>query len=245
MPTHHRVALLLLAFPSANAAPSPADATKSVSSLEAWLQEHGSEALTLPDPSGMRLAHWASSGGSVEVLQALASKGADPWDGTATPEERSSLHMACQSGHVPVISYLLSEPGLKLRSRGALTPEKAVNGRDKRDTPCLHLAATAGHVEVIDALASVGAELQAETSKSGTALHITAAVGQLDAAKRLLELGADPCAQNSRGETPRARAEEEEMDELVELLKPLEDAKGCGKKKAKKERKAKKAKKEL
>lgn len=244
--------LLASSFHGIVAETSPAEATKNTAALEAWLSSHqagASTALTLPDPSGMRLTHWAATGGHVEVLEALAQKGADPWDGTATPEERTSLHMACQSGHLDAVKYLLSEPGLKLRSRGALTAEQAVNSRDKRDTPCLHLAATAGHVSVIEALSAAGADLKADTKKSGTALHIAAAVGQVEVANQLLALGADPCAQNARGETPRARAEEEEMEDIIAVLAPLEEAKGCGKKKKakkeKKEKKAKSAKKEL
>merc|ERR1712159_282466 len=116
----------------------------------------------------MRLTHWAASGGHVEVLKLLAAKGADPWDGTATPEERSSLHMACQSGHAGVLLYLLSEPGRKLRSRGVQTSEQAVNARDKRETTCIHMAALAGHAEVITALAGEGAEISATTEKYGT-----------------------------------------------------------------------------
>lgn len=230
---------LLAAFSSlgsARAEGSPADATRDSAALEAWLKGHSagaSHALTLPDLSGMRLTHWAASGGHLEVLKLLAQKGADPWDGTATPEERSSLHMACQSGHAPVVEWLLSEAALKLRSRGAFSAQEAANSRDKRETPCLHMAATAGQLEVLRAVVTAGADVGVVTKRSGTALHAAAAVGQSDAVSVLLEVGADPCARNSRGETPGARAREEEMEEVAEMLAGLEEAGGCGKAKKK------------
>merc|ERR1719246_241224 len=103
--------------------------------------------------------------------------------------------------------------------------------------PCVHLAAPGGHSAVLEALAAAGADLQAETQRSGTPLHAAAAVGQEEVVGTLLELGADPCAKNAKGKTPRQRAEDEDMDELVPVLKAAEEAKGCGP--AKKEQKEK------
>lgn len=208
---------------------SPAEATQSIEALEVWLANaDGTHALTLPDASGMRLTHWAASGGYIDVLQLLVQKGADPWDGTATPEEHSSLHMASHSGHTDVVQYMLSELARRLRSRGALTVEQAANARDKKDATCLHLAATAGHAEVLKQLASARADLGAQTARSGTALHVAAAVGQVDAVQALLDIGADVCAKNKGGETPGMRAREEEMNEVVALLIEKEDRAGCG-----------------
>lgn len=215
-----------------------ADATKSTSALEEYLKSHPAGSLTLPDPSGMRLAHWAASGGNVDVLKLLGSKGADPWDGTATPEEHSALHMACRSGHADVVKHMLTAEALKLRSRGPYESAKvAAETRDKRDTPCLHMAALAGGVDVIKELAAVGADMKADTKRFGTALHAAAAVGQVDVVKELLNHGLDVCAKNSKGETPGARAREEEMDEVIALLASKEEAAGCGKKKKKDKRK--------
>lgn len=239
---------LVVILPVAGKEADLAAATQDTASLEAYLAENGAEALTMPDPSGMRLSHWAASGGHVEVLKMLAKKGADPWDGTATAEEHSCLHMACRSGHSDVVKYLLSEPAMKLRSRGAFGSAKlAADSKDKRDTPCLHMAATAGNIEVLQTLASSGADMRAETKRSGTALHAAAAVGQVEAVKELLDLGLDVCAKNSKGETPGARAREEEMDEVIEVLSEKESAAGCGKedKKKKKKNKKEKRKKEL
>jgi len=226
---------------------SLADATRDPAALTSYLDSHPdgpTGALTMPDASGMRLMHWAASGGNVDVVMALAKRGADPWDGTATPEEHSALHMACQSGHADMVDYLLSEKALSLRSRGAFTKEKAANSMDKRDTPCLHMAASAGHVGVIQSLARASADLLVETKRSGTALHAAAAIGQVEVVNELLELGLSVCAENARGETPGARAREEEMDEVIKVLEEKEEEAGCGKKK-KKDKKKKKSKKEL
>mmetsp|Transcript_62487 Transcript_62487/g.116123 ORF Transcript_62487/g.116123 Transcript_62487/m.116123 type:complete len:282 (+) Transcript_62487:89-934(+) len=210
---------------------TPQQATEDVESLQAWLEAHpagASHALTLPDEAGFRLTHWAASGGHIEVLQSLVQRKADPWDGTATAEERSPLLAACQSGHVDVVNYLLSKDVLKRRSRGALNLQQAVDMKDKGGTPCLHLAATAGHAEVLEILQRKGADLTITTQRSGTALHAAAAVGQEEAVETLLRLGADPCVENDKGQTPAARAKAEEMDEILDILAPYERKKGCG-----------------
>jgi len=153
---------------------------------------------------------------------------ADPWDGTASSEERSPLLTACQSGQVDVVNYLLSKDALKRRSRGALSLQQALDMKDKGGTPCLHLAATAGHAEILELLSRKGADLTITTQRSGTALHAAAAVGQEEAVEALLQFGADPCVENDKGQTPAARAKAEEMDEILEILAPYEQKKGCG-----------------
>lgn len=219
------------------AAIGPQEATASLEVLKTYLKKHGKEGLTMPDPAGMRLIHWAASGGNVEVLDELVKQKADPWDGTATAEERNALHMACSSGHVDMVRHLLTEPLLKVRSRGAFTKKEAADSRDKRQSACVHLAAINGHVEVMKILAKAGADLQAESERSGTPLHAAAAVGQQAVAEVLLRLGADPCAKNAKGKTPRQRAEDEDMDEVVPLLKKAEADKGCAPAKKEKKRK--------
>ncbi|CAK0848047.1 unnamed protein product [Prorocentrum cordatum] len=228
--------VLLTGFLTARSAEvGPQEATQSLTDLRAYLAKHGKEGLTMPDPAGMRPVHWAASGGNMQVMQELVRQGADPWDGTATAEERNALHMACSSGHADMVKHLLTEPLLKVRSRGAFTKKQAADSRDKRQTPCVHLAALAGHEDVLTVLAQAGADLQAETERSGTPLHAAAAVGQQAVVEILVKQGADPCAKNAKGKTPRQRAEDEDMDEVVPVLKQAEAAKGCAP--AKKEKK--------
>eukprot|EP00747_Dinoflagellata_sp_TGD_P164230 gnl/TRDRNA2_/TRDRNA2_183868_c0_seq1.p1 gnl/TRDRNA2_/TRDRNA2_183868_c0~~gnl/TRDRNA2_/TRDRNA2_183868_c0_seq1.p1 ORF type:complete len:284 (+),score=89.01 gnl/TRDRNA2_/TRDRNA2_183868_c0_seq1:75-926(+) len=218
---------------------TPAEATRDVDSLAMWLKSQPKEMLTLPDPSGLRLTHWAASGGSLDVLKALVKKGADPWDGTATAEEQSALHMACQSGAGDIVDWMLSDEGLLTRSRGSFTLKEAADRTDKKGTSCLHFAATAGHADVIRKLVNAGADMQAETVRSGTPLHSAAALGHEEAVKVLIRLGADVCALNMKDQTPGYRARAEENYGVAKILEPHEEAQGCPKKQKKKKKKGK------
>ena len=50
-------------LPAASKDVTSAAATQDEASLEAYLKDRPAEALTMPDPSGMRLTHWAAAGG--------------------------------------------------------------------------------------------------------------------------------------------------------------------------------------
>lgn len=227
------------------------DAVQNLATIKHWLEDATvgpSAALTLPDEGGSRLTHWAASGGHMDVLQYLVKQKADPWDGTATAEERSSLHMACHSGHVEAVRFMLTDDIRNRRSRGAWNKPEAVNSKDKMGNTCLLLAASAGHSELVRGLAAVGAHVDVATKKSGTALHVASALDDVEMVKELLDLNADVCVPNNNGETPGDRAREEENERIVRLLSPKEEEKGCshearhGKKK-KKDKKGKKGKK--
>jgi len=208
-----------------------AHAVSSLENLEKWLKQQGSEALTLPDASGMRLTHWAATVGNVQVLKSLKMQHADPWDGMATVEETPTMHVACRAGNPEIVEYCLSEEVRLGRSRGAINLDTAVNWRDKKNYPCLHYAAVAGHGDVVDMLIKHKADIGAEVGKIGTALHSAAAANQTEATVRLLRNGADPCAKNIRNQIPGDRAVQEEMPEMAAMLLKYEKKGGCERKK--------------
>jgi len=246
-----RAFLLLLAslFSLSEGGPTTGhEAVQNLVTIKEWLDNHAvgaSAALTLPDEGGSRLTHWAASGGHMDVLNYLVKQKADPWDGTATAEERSSLHMACHSGHVDVVKWMLSDDVRAKRSRGELTKSEAVNSKDKLGNTCFILAASSGHAELVRGLAAVDAHVDVTTKKYGSALHVAAAVDDLEMVKELLDLNVDVCTPNTKFETACDRAREEENDRIVKLLAPKEEEKGCPveHRKGKPEKKKKKGKK--
>jgi len=189
-----------------------AAAVRDIETLKWWLNEHPlgpKQAVKLADATGLRLTHWAGSAGQLSSLKFLVGLGANPWQPTANEDGQSTLHVACISGHAPVVDYLLKDPS---------KPGGAVDSRDTKGMPCLHRAATAGHVEIVQALAQAGADVNLATERTGSALHGAAAVGHLEVVESLLALGADPCAKNEDGKTPRDRALVEDEEEIAFVL---------------------------
>lgn len=229
---------------------TPQDAVVNLATIKSWLNQHPhgfTGGLTIPDEGGNRLAHWAASGGHIDVLNYLMKQGADPWDGTATAQERSALHMACHSGHVDTVRWMLREETRIKRSRGVISKIDAVNSQDKTGQNCLLLASSAGHTEMVRGLAKVNADISITTKKGGSALHVAAVMDDMDMVQTLVGVGAEVCQLNEKGQTPGDRARAEENDAIIEYLRRKEENNGCpysARKPEKKKKKGKKGKKD-
>ncbi|XP_067661816.1 serine/threonine-protein phosphatase 6 regulatory ankyrin repeat subunit B-like [Haliotis asinina] len=117
------------------------------------------------------------------------------------------LHIACQSGHIDVVQYLLSLNSLDINSRGR-----------KKRTPVM-LAADHGHKEVIELLINHRADLSISGKGGDNILHIACQSGHIDVVQYLLSLNSIDI--NSRGwkkRTPVMSAAKGGHKEVIELL---------------------------
>lgn len=129
--------------------------------------------------------HYAAIYGSVEALQFLLEKGADP-------------NAANQSGATPLILAAWNfERARLLVERGAV-----VNAATNRGiTPLLVAAAASGNVNTVRYLLDKGADLRAHNADGEDALTRAAFSGDVETLKLLLDRGADPKRADAFGYT--------------------------------------------
>ncbi|XP_029905581.1 CARD- and ANK-domain containing inflammasome adapter protein [Myripristis murdjan] len=124
--------------------------------------------------------------GHTETFRALAAKQAK-LDATL-PNLLSALHLAVQSGSVPIVQALLDK-GLHPSTAGP-----------KAHTP-LHLAAHHNRPQLSGLLLKAGAQVNAVDQDGLTPLHIASQQGHAETVIQLLQGGADPGAQDRLGRT--------------------------------------------
>ncbi|KAG7523389.1 ankyrin repeat domain-containing 26-like [Solea senegalensis] len=146
--------------------------------------------------------HKAASVGDVAKLRQLAKKNDI---NQLDKENRTALHIACASGHVDVVQFLVeSKAKLNLcdnQNRSALM--KAVQGQHER---CLSL------------LLENHADPNLVDINSNTALHLAANIPSLSIAILLLQHEANINATNKEGFTPLTVAVREDHIEMAEFL---------------------------
>ncbi|KAM7397044.1 hypothetical protein PAMP_020042 [Pampus punctatissimus] len=146
--------------------------------------------------------HKAASVGDLAKLKQLAKKNDI---NQLDKENRTALHIACASGHVEVVQFLVeSKAKLNLcdnQNRSALM--KAVQGQHER---CVSL------------LLENHAEPSLVDINGNTALHLAANIPSISTAALLLEYEADINAQNKDGFTPLIVAVREDHIEMAEFL---------------------------
>lgn len=147
--------------------------------------------------------------GDLPLLRRLVeSFGADTVRLEDDPEELTTLHYACSSGHIALVNYLLS-PAV------ASSPTAA---RNNAFTP-LHAAAMNGHADICEVLLARGADVNAQTSPQRYApLHSAAFAGHRATVVVLLSFGADARLRNYRDETPAATAQRTGQFDVAALL---------------------------
>jgi ankyrin repeat protein len=191
------------------------------------------ELLNAKDQAGSTPLHHAAGFGSLEILQQLLAKGADPQ--AKNRRKSTPLHWAIHDlakvrvliakgadvnaqqaeGRSPLFLAAMLGDGLAtvrhLLQSGAAADSKTVNGQ----TP-LHAAAARGHAEVVRLLLPAGVNRQA--GNGSTPLIATAASGSAETVRLLLDSGADPNLRDRKKESALAEAATSGNAESVRLL---------------------------
>ncbi|KAG0634454.1 ankyrin repeat-containing domain protein [Tuber brumale] len=103
----------------------------------------------------------------------------------------SSLHLAAQSGHLPIVQYLITYTSHE---------DSGISRNTNGDTP-LMLAAEGGHEEVVSVLAEMFGRLDYRNKASATALILAARAGKDGVVRILLDGGSDIDAVDGLGNT--------------------------------------------
>ncbi len=149
----------------------------------------------------------AASRGYVEVVAALAAKGANVskranFDGYYT----TPLHIASRCGHVGVVKTLLNCGAFQFQSDSF------------GDLP-MHAASNRGHAKVVRELLADDIVVYDVVNKEDmTPLHFAARGNHVEVAKMLLEANADPRKIDTDGRTPQWYAQREKYEEMIQLL---------------------------
>ena len=141
--------------------------------------------------------------GSVEVVQALLSHGADV--NKSDKHGKTALFAAAEQGNVEVVQALLSH--------GA-----DVNKSDSDGWTALFAAAEQGSVEVVQALLSHGADVKKSYVLGKTALFAAAEQGNVEVVQALLSHGADINKSDADGSTALFAAAGQGNVEVVQAL---------------------------
>ncbi|XP_042647874.1 ankyrin repeat domain-containing protein 26 isoform X6 [Tyto alba] len=165
---------------------------------------------SLPCPAGayelrqkdLSKLHRAAAGGDLaQVRQGLKKYGIDGRD----KAERTALHLACASGHVDVVTYLV-ENKCKL------------NLFDNDNRSPLMKAVQCQQEECVAVLLEHGADPNLADADGNTALHLAVLSPNTAVAGLLLEHNTNIDAQNKEGYTPLILAVSERHEEIVEFL---------------------------
>jgi len=122
-------------------------------------------------------------------------------------QDYQAIHAAAEQGDLPTVRRLVE------------AHPRLIEARDWRRFTPLELAAYHGHTDVVEYLASKGANVNATNQDGLTALHLAALSGFKDAVLALLSHGAEINARDADGLTPLDRANQRHHADMVELLR--------------------------
>ena len=128
--------------------------------------------------------HCACMKGQQEMAKALLKRGANRM--AREGNQRTSLHWACQEGHLACVVLLIGQKG-----RYKLTPAD-VNAVDARGATALHLAAEKGHEKTAGVLLEAGARLDVKTADGRFPLMLALQMQPTNSALLALLSGAGP-----------------------------------------------------
>jgi hypothetical protein len=148
----------------------------------------------------------AAARGDWAALEAARARGANVL-GDSDPEGLTTLHLACSSGNLDAVLWLLRVCGADPHS-----------SRDNDFRP-IHAAAMQGHADVVRLLLAAGVDPDVQTRPQGYApLHSAAWAGHIETVRVLVMVGADRTLRNYRGETPAETARRQHHDVVAALL---------------------------
>ncbi|XP_055869997.1 death-associated protein kinase 1-like isoform X4 [Biomphalaria glabrata] len=168
---------------------------------------------------GETAVHMAASGGHVDVLKFLLSKGVDI--SIRDKQGDNAIYWAARQGHTDIIKCLVEagvpistqnksgETALHVAARYGHTStveylcsiEANINLFDNLGETPLHCAAWHGYVQIVHILCESGALLTLQNKEKETALHCAAVRGNVDCVRVLLEYGAPLNHTDKRGST--------------------------------------------
>jgi ankyrin repeat protein len=148
----------------------------------------------------------AAKRGKVDAVNALAELGADLE--LALPSGRTALYTAAWMGHANVVRALGAHGANPATPEGPSTP--------------MMIAADRGFLDVVNALAELGADVNAaRPTDAGTALYFAAKSGHVNVVRALGALGADPSSPPCNGYTPLLAAVVQGHVDVVNALAEL------------------------
>ncbi|KAK6178961.1 hypothetical protein SNE40_011428 [Patella caerulea] len=152
---------------------------------------------------GETAVHMAASGGHVEVIKFLQSKGVD----IAVKDKQgdSAVYVAARQGHLDVLKCF-HEAGVPLDSL------------NKSNETALHVASRYGHSHVVDYLCSLGVPINVQDSLGETPIHSASWHGYVHIVQTLCSAGALFDIQNKEGETSLHNASVRGNLECVKIL---------------------------
>ncbi|XP_039988810.1 ankyrin repeat domain-containing protein 26 isoform X2 [Xiphias gladius] len=146
--------------------------------------------------------HKAASVGDLAKLKQLAKKNDI---NQLDKENRTALHIACASGHVEVVQFLVES-------------KAKLNLCDNQNRSALMKAVQGQHERCVSILLENHAEPNLVDMKGNTALHLAANIPSISIAVLLLEHEANINAQNKEGFTPLTVAVREDHIEMADFL---------------------------
>lgn len=160
-----------------------------VNPSSAAVPEHLTEPHQRHSPENIAL-YKAALAGSYLGVQSAIEKGGKP-NYLHTPEEqKNSLHVAAEGGHVEIVRYLLEHGAVVDASQGTT------------HSTALMMAVRAASIDCVKALLEKGANVNAANAYGNTALHEAAQCGHESIIEALCKAGADVNARNHKGSTP-------------------------------------------
>ncbi|XP_044049238.1 ankyrin repeat domain-containing protein 26 isoform X13 [Siniperca chuatsi] len=146
--------------------------------------------------------HKAASVGDLAKLKQLAKKNDI---NQLDKENRTALHIACASGHVEVVQFLVES-------------KAKLNLCDNQNRSALMKAVQCQHERCVSILLENHAKPNLVDINGNTALHLAANIPSISTASLLLQHEADVNAQNKEGFTPLTVAVREDHIEMAEFL---------------------------
>lgn len=151
----------------------------------------------------------AASKGQLLVARFLLENGAEvdakKRGNSTTPDGRTALHLAAESGHKAMAELLLAH-------------KANVNAASELGNTPLHLASGKGYLAVAQVLLTHGAIIEAKNTQGETPLHSAVEARRRPMVDLLLEHKADINAQDASGETPLMVAVTRREGGIVDLL---------------------------